>query len=100
MKEAINTNNKIVELIGRRRRQILVHSYIYYKLDKNLIEDTQWSKWALELYNLQIKYPKESQAAPLYDEFVGFDYSTGSDLPLDADWIKQDAEMLLHYNLR
>lgn len=88
-------NDKIVELIGRRRRQILVHSYIYYRMDKNIIDDVTWSKWALELFNLQKEYPEESLKAPLYDKFVGFDYSTGSDLPLDEPWIATTAERLL-----
>ena len=35
---------KISELINRRRRQILVHSIIYYKMDKNLIADNAWSE--------------------------------------------------------
>lgn len=93
-------DENIIELIGRRRRQILVHSYIYYILDRNLIDDATWSKWALELYNLQNNHPEESANAPLYDEFVGFDYSTGSDLPLDAPWIIITAERLIQYELR
>ena len=38
------TTTKIRELISRRRRQVLVHSVIYYKLNANLIDDATWSK--------------------------------------------------------
>ena len=36
--------DKIAELIMRRRRQVLIHSVIYYKMDTNLISDATWSK--------------------------------------------------------
>ena len=51
------TSTQIKELIERRRRQVLVHSVIYYKLNENLITDSQWSMWALELEELQNAYP-------------------------------------------
>lgn len=38
------SDSKIKELISRRRRQILVHSVIYYKLNENLIDDATWSR--------------------------------------------------------
>jgi NAD-dependent DNA ligase len=37
--------NTIQELIKRRRSQLLIHSYIYYVLDSNLITDHQWQDW-------------------------------------------------------
>ena len=46
----------VAELLNRRRRQILVHSIIYYKMDDNLISDSAWSAWATELEELQKKY--------------------------------------------
>ena len=45
--------DRIAELITRRRRQILVHSVIYYEMNDNLIPDSQWVSWANELYELQ-----------------------------------------------
>lgn len=35
---------KIAELILQRRLQMLVHSYIYYELNDNIISDSTWSK--------------------------------------------------------
>ena len=45
-------NVEILELITRRERQILVHSYIYYELNTNLISDATFDEWAKELAQL------------------------------------------------
>ena len=50
---AYATDDELTALINRRRRQILVHSIIYYKLDDNLISDSDWSDLANELDALQ-----------------------------------------------
>lgn len=75
-------NKEIAELINRRRRQILVHSIIYYKMNENLVSDAQWAAWALELEELQRKYPDIAAQCPYAKEFRGFDHSTGMNLPL------------------
>lgn len=54
----------VAELLNRRRRQILVHSIIYYKMDDNLISDSAWSAWATELEELQKKYPDIAAKVP------------------------------------
>ena len=89
------TSNQIKELINRRRRQVLVHSVIYYKLNANLIDDATWSKWALELEELQNRYPKIAAECPLAQEFENFDHSTGMSLPLDDPWAVRTAQYLL-----
>ena len=48
---------KIAEKIQQRRVQMLVHSYIYYLMDDNIVADHKWSAWATELADLQNKYP-------------------------------------------
>ena len=88
-------SNQIRELISRRRRQVLVHSVIYYKLNANLIDDATWSKWALELEELQNRYPKIAAACPLAKAFENFDHSTGMSLPLDDPWAVRTAQYLL-----
>ena len=85
----------IATLITRRRRQILVHSIIYYRLNDNIISDQQWSEWALELENLQTRYPDIASECPLADAFKDFDHSTGENLPLDAPWALNKAQYLL-----
>lgn len=60
---------KVAELIQRRRLQMLVHSYIYYELDTNIIDDSTWSKWAVELRDLQKKLPRNTKNRALCGRF-------------------------------
>ena len=85
----------IKELINRRRRQILVHSVIYYKMNQNLITDAQWTEWAVELENLQYMYPEIAEECVYANAFKGFDHSTGFSLPLDDSWAVMRARKLL-----
>lgn len=88
-------NEEIAELINRRRRQVLVHSIIYYNMDDNIVSDSQWSKWAVELAELQNKYPNIAKTCWYADEFDGFEGSSGYDLPLDDPWATNKARYLL-----
>lgn len=81
--------------IKQRRLQMLVHSYIYYKLDKNIVDDVTWSRWAKELQRLQIDYPKESSEVEWVEAFKDWGGSSGAFLPLDNEWIKQKALKIL-----
>lgn len=90
-------NKDIIDKIRQRRLQILVHSCIYYEFDTNIISDNQWSNWARELVKLQQTYPKESQEVEWADAFSEFDGSTGMDLPLNDEWVRNKAMELLHY---
>ena len=65
----IRQKDPIEEKIEQRRRQILVHSYIYYALDDNIISDSQWSKWAVELAELQEKYPEIAEQTAFAEDF-------------------------------
>lgn len=69
---------EIAEKIQRRRYQMLVHSYIYYELDDNIIPDSQWSQWATELAKLQDKYPHISNQVIYAEDFEDWDGSTGA----------------------
>lgn len=73
-------DKSIIALITRRRRQLMVHSAIYYRLGTSLIEDSVFDKWAYELVDLQRKYPNESRQADLYDDFKDWDGTTGYNL--------------------
>lgn len=68
----------IAEKIKRRRYQMLVHSYIYYELDKNLISDSQWSQWATELADLQKAFPDIASKVVYAKDFEGWDGSSGA----------------------
>lgn len=89
------SNEEISELINRRRRQILVHSIIYYKFDDNLISDYTWSKWANELAELQEKYPEIAKECVFAEAYADFDPSTGYNLPLDDERANKTAARLL-----
>lgn len=91
------TENEIAELINRRRRQILVHSVIYYELNDNLVSDRTWSQWAVELEKLQKAYPDIAARCPYAEAFSNFDPSTGYNLPLDDLWALGVARRLIQY---
>ena len=74
------TNDDIKQLIKRRRRQIMVHSAIYYRLGTSVITDAQFDKWARELVKLQNDYPNESKQVELYEDFKDWDASSGFNL--------------------
>lgn len=69
------------ELIGRRRRQILVHSVIYYRFNTSIIEDVVFDLWSDELAELQAKYPTIASECVYAEAFDDFDGDSGFDLP-------------------
>ena len=89
------TKTEISELIKRRRLQILIHSCIYYEFNQNLITDIQWSTWALELEQLQAKYPDIAKQVVWADAFKDFDHSTGYNLPLRDPWVMGRAKWIM-----
>lgn len=91
------TENEIAELITRRRRQILVHSVIYYEMNDSLISDNTWSQWAVELEKLQKTYPDISAKCPYAKAFSDFDPSTGYNLPLGDLSALSVARRLIRY---
>ena len=76
-------NKKAYAKIQQRRLQMLVHSYIYYELNENIISDATWSRWAKELEKLQKKYPKTSKKVPYHEQFKNWDGSSGAFLDFD-----------------
>lgn len=91
----------IRDLILRRRRQILVHSCIYYRLNESLITDSKFDEWAYELVKLQKENPEEANSLPYAEAFKGFDGSTGFNLPYGEPKIVEIALRLINYkNIR
>lgn len=76
----------------------MVHSCIYYELDKNIVDDVTWDKWARELVQLQKDYPEEAKATIWYEAFVDWDASTGAFLPIKDEWVIKKAKQLLHWD--
>lgn len=85
----------ISEKIKQRRYQILVHSLIYYELDCNIISDSEWSKWAKELEELQHKYPIESSQVIFSSKFKDFSSDSGYYLDYKDEQIINIAYRLL-----
>lgn len=90
-------DSKLVSLINRRQRQIMVHSYIYYHADTNLIEDHVYDAWSKELAELIVNHPQEFKESAYYQSFKNYDGSTGMDLPYRSPEIVKVANMLLNY---
>jgi NAD-dependent DNA ligase len=87
---------QIKELINRRRRQLTVHSFLYYQLDTNIISDHTFDIWAKELSDLQHKYPDIAKECIYADEFKDFDGSSGFDLPFHYPEIQSVGYRLLN----
>lgn len=90
----------IAELITRRRRQILVHSAIYYRMNENIIPDYKYDEWSLELAELQRDYPDIAKECPYAVGFANFDGSSGYDLQYHTPEIVSKANQLLRYHRR
>lgn len=86
---------KIAEIIQRRRLQVLVHSCIYYELNESIIDDKKFDSLARELVELQSQYPGIAKTVIYSDVFDGFDGSTGFDLPIKDEWVVRKAKYLL-----
>ena len=86
----VNKVQTLSEKIKQRRTQMMVHSYLYYEMDANIIDDDTWQRWADELVELQ----KRKATIGFYDEeFADWNGSTGMHLPKD-DWIIRRAKWL------
>lgn len=88
----------ILELINRRRRQVLVASCLYYQFNTSLVPDHIYDQWARELADLQKRYPEIAREAVYADAFSDFDGEsvTGFDLPIYPE-IVNTAQRLLRY---
>ncbi len=92
------TDNQIAELIKRRRLQVLVHSCIYYGFNESIVDDAIWTKWAVELEQLQTAYPDIAIQVEWAAEFNGFNHSTGYNLPTQNPWVVSKAIQLLRWH--
>jgi hypothetical protein len=79
---------EVAELILRRRMQMLVHSYIYYKMNDSLITDREFDMWGRELVKLQADYPDIASQVEYAEAFSDWDASTGFNLPVNEQIIR------------
>lgn len=97
--KALRGRKEITEFIHRRRRQLIVHSIIYYRMNDNVVSDHTWQRWANELRDIQNQFPEYCNIG-FYDElFVDWTGATGYNL--DVPEMVPTAEMVLrlHYVL-
>ncbi len=71
----------IQDQINFWQRYIIVHSYIYYFMDNNIISDREYDAKALRLVEMKNKYPEEWKNSEYYEQY-GDEYTgnTGFDL--------------------
>lgn len=82
----------IQSIIKRKRSLLLIHSYIYYVLNDNVISDDEWQRIAEELKELQ---KENGYKWGFYDEvFKDWDGTTGMHLPIN-DWIREKAHRII-----
>ena len=80
----------IVEKINLLERWILFHSYIYYELNENIVEDSVYDHNAKQLMKYKKNKPNEFMKSRYYDLFYDYDGSTGMHL---IDRIFSDEEL-------
>lgn len=78
--------------IKHLRSLLLIHSYIYYRLDTSVVSDHQWQHWADELVRLQADHGIRHG---WYDNaFSDWRGDTGCHLPKD-EWVVSKAAYIL-----
>ena len=80
---------EIAQKIQQRRLQILIHSYLYYVKDVNIVSDACWSKWAMELVDLQHEYPEIASKVVYAIDFKDFDGSSGAFFNYDDETVNR-----------
>lgn len=75
---------------------MLVHSYLYYEMNVNIVSDAKWSQWAMELVQLQKEHPQEASQVEFAELFKDWDGSSGAFLTYD-DGIIAVAEVLYEH---
>lgn len=90
-------NNSLIERINQLEQQILVHSILYYRLGCSIWTDDKWNNKAKELQALAEAHPEEYKASLLYDDFKGFSWVSGYDLPLYHEGYTAKALWLMNY---
>jgi hypothetical protein len=90
--------SEVMELINRKRRQILVHSFLYYRMNTSIWSDWKFDLVSKELVELQEKFPEIAKKCVYAEYFKDFDGSSGFDLPLHMPEIIDKGLRLLKYH--
>lgn len=82
------------EKINRRRRQVLVHAFLFHKLGSPIITNGQFNKFVRELLRLQKKHPDIASNCIYADEFSRLG-EPEIRLPIEEPWVENTAKTLL-----
>jgi NAD-dependent DNA ligase len=88
------------EIILQRRKQMAVHSCLYYMMDESIVSDDQWQRWADELERLQNAHPEFMKIGFMDSEFRDWTGATGAHLNHRHPWTRIKAERILEYHNR
>jgi len=86
-------NDKLA-VLNRLRRNVIVHSIIYYRFGKNLISDSEYDKLCSELDKMQSENVELCKEAVYSDIFEDYNPSTGMNF-INHEWGIRAAERLL-----
>ena len=99
-----NPDFTIQEKIETLQRWILVHSYIYYEMDTNVVSDHVYNSNTQQLLKFRKDYPEVYEQSRYYPYFDDFESGTGFDLmyrvkddPELHVKIRRDAEHAIHW---
>lgn len=85
---------RIAQSIQNLRLKILVHSYIYYDKDMNIVPGHAWNRWAQELVILQNAYPHIAEQIIYHDQFKDWDGASGAFFKFDDATIARANNLL------
>lgn len=84
------------EMINRRRRQLHVHSIIYYHFNTTLVTDAVYDGWANQLVALHKQHPEFLHKGYLHMVFQDWTGDTGMHLPVREDVLGLAAWLVRH----
>lgn len=95
----MTNDQEVLSKINQLEQQILVHSILYYRFGCSIWSDDRWNAKARELQRLVEDHQELFKQSILYEEFNGFSWVSGYDLPLYdqkytnvASWLMKEAE--------
>lgn len=81
------------EYIDFLQRFIILHSYIYYELNSNVISDKQYDEKSKELVKYKNEYPELWKSSMYYKQF-GDDYNGATGFTLYHDLDEHQKEII------
>lgn len=81
--------SEIAARINQRRRQLLVHSFLYYRMNMGVISDYQYDEFARELIELQAGWPDVAAQCIYAEAFEGFEMGDSFALPFGEPAVQE-----------